>query len=139
MHIKRSTVNYLFLRTLHKNKYTMKKIFLNFICLLLSINSWAGNPIKLEKKESADDKRYEIPINDIFIEQERNTLRIFSRINISTLTIIIKNDIGEIVYTNSISIYSDQPFILVLPNMNYGKYTIDLISNEYELNGDFYI
>ena len=53
--------------------------------------------------------------------------------------IIIKDNTGNIVYTNIISIYSGQPYILVLPKMDDGKYTIDLISSEYKLSGDFYI
>lgn len=41
MHIKRSTVNYLFLRTLHKNKYTMKKIFSKYLKLATPIYDFA--------------------------------------------------------------------------------------------------
>ena len=117
----------------------MKHLFLSCICLLLCLNSWSGSPVKLEKKEAAGEKQYEVPISNVFIEQERNTFCISSNIPIYNLMIIIKDNTGDIVYTNIISIYSGQPYTLVLPNMDDGKYTIDLISSEYKLSGDFYI
>lgn len=140
MHIKKVTTNrhYRFLCNISLNNKTMKYLLSIFLCLLFSLSNWAGSPVKLDKKEKINDRHYESSIN-ITIEQDHCTLYLSSNITINNLMIIIKDNTGGIVYTNIISIYSSQPYTLILPNMDDGKYTIDLISSEYKLSGDFYI
>ena len=116
----------------------MKDLLLSCISLLFCLNCWADTPIKLDSKESFNGRHYSSPTVPT-IEHDYNILRIYSTVKLDNLLIIIKDDSGTPIYTEITSMPTGKQYILMLPEVESGEYTIELINTDYYFSGNFYI
>lgn len=117
--------------------YTMRHLLLSCISLLLCFNCWPSSPIKLVRKNHVEDNRYSVPTAPT-ITYRFNTICINSEIMLPNLIILVSDAQGNIIYAEPIAISADIPYTIILPEMESGVYTIELISDEYHFSGNLF-
>lgn len=108
------------------------------ICTLLFISSlWAnsGN-IELNKTKCTKNGERSIPIIPSAYH-DGNTIILCSSIPLENLQVTIKDETGQAISEEIISISSQQPYIISIGNVEDGVYTLELIDGEEQYSGDF--
>ena len=118
----------------------MNQLLLGFISLFLfSMNEVTENrSIKLCKTH--DDK---ISNRSISIEptasHDNNVIYLYSDIALNELQITVKNEIGEIIFTQNITLTPEQPYTYSIENIENGSYILELDEGESKYRGYFEI
>lgn len=104
----------------------MKHLFLICVMLSLSISSWAKiqEDIKFIKAERTEDRR------SIVIEptatQEGDVIFISCDLPLQNVQVAVKDAIGDIIYTNTISIPAKGHYSFSLDNAESGSYILEV-------------
>lgn len=115
----------------------MKHLLLSCISLMFCLTSWGGTPIKLENKNKIEERHYSVPITPT-ITHDHSVIHIYSGKSLSNLIILISDEQGNIIYTETTNVSAGIPYTLILPEMESGIYTIELINDEDHFSGSLF-
>ena len=107
----------------------MKRELVAFMCITMSLASFAGHKENWNFKEQKDIK----VIERSWGEDKRS----ISYIILEDLQITILNEFDSIVYSSTITVFNNQDYSFQSNTMGAGIYTIELTNGEYSLWGQF--
>lgn len=80
-----------------------------------------------------------LTVNSIAATIDGSLVQIYSEITIENLTVIITNNLGQVVYSNSSYIDGTTALPISLAGNNSGEYTIEILYSDVDLVGEFYL
>lgn len=80
-----------------------------------------------------------LTVNSIAATIDGSLVQIYSEITIENLTVIITNNLGQVVYSNSSYIDGITALPISLAGNNSGEYTIEILYSDVDLVGEFYL
>ena len=123
----------------------MKRELVAFMCITMSLASFAGHKenwnfkeqkdIKVIERSWGEDKR-SIPYVP-HLSHNGNIIYIYSDIILEDLQITILNEFDSIVYSSTITVFNNQDYPFQFSTMETGTYTIELTNGEHSFWGQF--
>lgn len=115
----------------------MKRLLITFFVLLLTIGLYAdGVKIRLYKTDKRHTEERSIQITPL-VYQDGNVIYLYSDIPIEQLQVTIKDEIGQIISLETISIQPRQSYTLFIDSIENGDYILELNDGKEEYHGYF--
>lgn len=117
----------------------MKRLLIVLCTLLLSIGLWANKVrINLSKVKKGYEDVRSIPIEPS-ASHDGNTIYLYSDVPLDEVQVTIKDGIGQIISSETIAIFPQQPYTFSIGNIENGIYTLELNDGKEEYYGYFEI
>lgn len=116
----------------------MKRLLIMFVITLFVTNLLADD-VKLVK--AYDEKTYDDRIGTVIptVNQENNVLTLYSIYPIEDIQVTVTDAVGKVVYAETITLWGQQPYDVVIDKTTEGVYTILLEYEKTALEGNFEI
>lgn len=118
----------------------MKRLLIFIYTLLLTFSLWANKVnikfIDAENKFSENNRSISMPLS---ASHDGGTIYLYSDIRVEQLQITIKDGEGNSLFSEIISISSQQPYIFSIGNIENGTYILELNVGESRYQGYFEI
>jgi len=123
----------------------MKRKLVTFVCIIMSLASFAGHKENWNSKEQKDIKVIErswgedkrsIPYLPC-LTHDGSTIYIYSDIMLEDLQVTILDDSENIVYSDTINVFNNQYYSFQFNSTQAGIYTIELTNREHSFWGQF--
>lgn len=114
-----------------------KLLFLILFCILSMLSFAAERTIEVNSQAWRESGR-SIPSIPM-LSHDGNILFIYSAVPLENLQVRVKDEFGNVVYVDNVSIAAGHMYSFVLESVSPGKYVIELLCGKESLWGDFKI
>lgn len=117
----------------------MKKLYLLLVSLFTSILLWADpKPIDWDPNHgNGNGDRMPVSVPSAF--HDGNSIILYSHSSIIAIQVIVKDELNDIVYSGTISLLPNTPYILNIGDVEAGLYTLEVSYGSISLSGSFEI
>lgn len=117
----------------------MKRLLIIICTLLLSIGSWAKE-VKIELLIDTTRNAFERSLSTALSASiNNNIIYLYSEVLLEELKVTVKNESGEILSSEYVSIFPQQPYTFFIGNVENGVYIVELDDGKYKYQGYFEI
>ena len=117
----------------------MKRLLIIFCALLLTISSWAKE-VKIKLLPTTRRNAFERSLPTApSASHDNNTIYLYSEIPLKELRVTVKNEAGDILSSEYVSLFPKQPYTFFIGNIENGVYILELNDGKYEYQGYFEI
>lgn len=116
----------------------MKRLIVLVIAAISIVSLWAAEKqIKLKKETNGKDLRS--IVSELIATQDNFILRLYTNKFTDQCQITVTDETGQTVYSETVSIIPEQPYLFTLDNAEEGMYQLNIETEEAIYQGSFYL